>query len=51
MKNTQKEKITKTIRLEQDIIDEIEKLAKESERDFSKQVKFMLKKYIEIQKK
>lgn len=38
----------KSIRFEPELIKKIEELAEESERDFSKQVKFMLKKYIEI---
>lgn len=38
----------KSIRFEPELIKKIEELAAESERDFSKQVKFMLKKYIEI---
>lgn len=38
----------KTLRMEKDLIEKIEKLAKESQRDFTKQVKFMLRKYIEI---
>lgn len=44
----QEEKITKTIRLEKSLVEKIEKLAKENERDFSKQMKYMLKKYLEI---
>ena len=42
------ETVQKSIRLEPELLQKIEKLAEESERDFSKQVKFMLKKYIEI---
>jgi len=38
----------KTIRMENELIEKIEKLAKENERDFSKQLKFMLKEYIRI---
>ena len=45
-KVTNKETITKTIRMEPDLIEKIEKLADESERDFTKQVKFMLIEYI-----
>ena len=41
-----KETITKTIRMEPDLIEKIEKLAEASERDFTKQVKFMLREYI-----
>lgn len=44
----QEEIITKTIRLEKSLVEKIEKLAKENERDFSKQMKYMLKKYLEI---
>lgn len=44
----QEEKITKTIRLEKSLVEKIEKIAKENERDFSKQMKYMLKKYLEI---
>ncbi|WP_367925975.1 hypothetical protein [uncultured Ruthenibacterium sp.] len=45
------EKIKKTIIFEKDLHDKITELAKESERDFTKQVKFMLRQYLEIQKK
>ena len=38
----------KSIRFEPELIEKIEKLAEESERDFSKQVKYMLKKYLEM---
>lgn len=38
----------KSLRLEKDLIDQIEKLARKNERDFTKQVSYMLKKYIEI---
>lgn|GEM_PF-827161 len=38
----------KTIRFEKDLIEQIENLAKGTERDFSKQVKFMLRQYIKI---
>ena len=40
----------KTIRFEKDLIEEIENLARGTERDFSKQVKFMLRQYIKITK-
>lgn len=39
----------KTIRMENSLIEQIEKLANENERDFSSQVRYMLKKYLEIQ--
>lgn len=38
----------KTIRMEKELIEKIEEMRKGTERDFSKQVKFMLKNYIEI---
>ena len=38
----------KTIIFEKDLIDKIEKMAKETERDFSGQVRWMLKEYIRI---
>jgi hypothetical protein len=38
----------KTIRIDDSLIDSIEKLAAESERDFSSQVRFMLKEYLRI---
>ena len=41
----------KTIRMEKDLIEKIEELRKGTERDFSKQVKFMLRKYIEFTEK
>lgn len=46
-----KETILKAIRFEKDLIEKIEKLAEGTERDFSKQVKFMLRKYIEFVEK
>lgn len=41
----------KTIRMDEKLIEQIEKMAKDSERNFSSQVKYMLKKYIEMQEK
>ena len=38
----------KTIRIEDSLISAIEKLGAESERDFSSQVRFMLKEYLRI---
>lgn len=38
----------KTIRFEKDLINIIDKLAKENERDFSSQVRFMIKEYLKI---
>jgi len=43
-----KETIPKTIRFEKEMLEKIEELAEESERDFSKQIKYMLKKYIQM---
>lgn len=48
MNNEKKETITKTLRFEPELHDKISELAKESERDFTKQVKFMLREYIKI---
>lgn len=42
------EKMKKTIIFEKDLHDKVLELAKESERDFTKQVKFMLREYIKI---
>ena len=44
-------KVKKTINFEEDMVKDIEELAKESERDFSGQVRYMLKKYMELLKK
>ena len=38
----------KTIIFDMDLIEKIEKMAKETERDFSGQVRWMLKEYIRI---
>lgn len=43
-----KDTTVKTIRLDNESIDKIQKLANESERDFSSQVRYMLKEYIRI---
>ena len=51
MNNLKKETITKTIRFETKLHEKIQKLADESDRDFTKQVKFMLKEYIRITEK
>lgn len=45
---TKPESTTKTIRFEMNLVEKIEKLAQESERDFSSQVRFMLKEYLKI---
>jgi len=47
-KTKEEETTQKTIRFPNDMISVIEKMAEEGERDFSKQVIFMVKKYIEI---
>jgi len=47
-KNRGQETIAKTIRVPVELVEKIESLAVKEERDFSKQVIFMLKKYIEI---
>lgn len=38
----------KSIRFDKELIEKIEKLAKESERDFSAQVRYICKKYLEM---
>lgn len=43
-----KETQSKSLRIEKDLIKKIEELAIQNQRDFTKQVVFMLKKYIEI---
>ena len=40
--------IKKTINFDQELIEKIEQMAKESERDFSGQVRFILKEYIRM---
>lgn len=49
-KKTQKKVKHTTVRIPIDIYKEIEKEANENERDISKQINYMLKKYIEIKK-
>jgi len=49
--NIQQQTETKTIRFEKSLIEKIEKLREGTERNFSQQVKYMLKKYIEITEK
>lgn len=39
---------SKSIRIEKELVEKIEELAKKNERDFTKQVIYMIKKYIEI---
>jgi len=43
---TKRETILKGIRFEPELIEKINKMAEESERDFSSQVRFILKEYI-----
>lgn len=43
--------IKKTINFDEEMVKNIEELANESERDFSGQVRYMLKKYMELLKK
>lgn len=42
------EKITKGIRFDKELVEKIEEMGKEAERDFSSQVRFMLKEYIKL---
>jgi len=46
-----KQTIVKTIRFDLELENKIQKLAEEAERDFSQQVRFMLKKYLQITEK
>lgn len=46
--NDIKDTVSKTVRLDTYLIEKIEKMSKESERDFSKQVRWMLYEYIRI---
>ena len=48
---TLEEKVTKGIRFEKELVEKIEEMGKESERDFSSQVRFMLKEYIKLKEK
>lgn len=41
-------KITKTIKFEKDLVEKITAMGETAERDFSSQVRFMLKEYIRI---
>lgn len=41
----------KTIRIENELIDQIQKLADQNERDFSSQIRYMLKEYIKIKER
>ena len=42
------DKVKKTIIFEKDLHDKVVEMAKTSERDFTKQVKFMLREYIKM---
>lgn len=46
--NESQETVSKTIRFEKDLVNKIDSLRKDTERNFSQQVKFMIKRYIEI---
>lgn len=48
MQDNKIQTITKTIRLEKDLHDKIIEMGKANERDFSSQLRFMLKEYIRI---
>lgn len=48
MENQKKETIIKTIRFEKELAEKIETLANQSQRDFAKQVRFMLLQYMEL---
>lgn len=43
-----KETVIKTIRFEKYLVNEIEKMGKDNERDFSSQVRFIIKEYIKL---
>ena len=51
MDNLQEEKIKKTVLFEKDLHDKIIEMSKHGGRDFSKQVKFMLREYIKVTEK
>ena len=42
--------VKKTINFDDEMVKEIEKLAKDAERDFSGQIRFIVKAYIEMKK-
>ena len=48
MEGQKKETIIKTIRFEKELAEKIEALANQSQRDFAKQVRFMLLQYMEL---
>lgn len=43
-----KETIVKSIRFEKDLAEKVQKMAEQGQRDFTKQVRFMLLEYIRI---
>ncbi|MEG1011573.1 MAG: hypothetical protein RSD27_01765 [Ruthenibacterium sp.] len=47
----EQEKIKKTMLFEKDLHEKIQELAAESQRDFTKQVKFMLREYIKLKER
>lgn len=48
MKNQNQETIVKSIRLEKALCEKIQELADKGQRDFTKQVRYMILKYIEL---
>ena len=48
MQDEKKQLITKTVRIEKDLVEKITEIGKRSERDFSSQLRFMLKEYLRI---
>lgn len=46
-----KETVVKTLRFDPDLAEKIQKMADESQRDFTKQVRFMLLQYIEMRER
>ena len=48
MDNLKKETMVKTLRFEKDLAEKIQEMAEKSQRDFTKQVRFMLLEYIRI---
>lgn len=48
MDNLKKETVVKTLRFEKDLAEKIQEMAERSQRDFTKQVRFMLLEYISL---
>lgn len=48
MENQKKETVVKTLRFEKDLAEKIQKMAEDTQRDFTKQVRFMLLEYIRL---